>query len=139
MAQWVKVRRDDEKLEVGDIIEHYKYGEMKLEEYYYNGYDKCPKCKSKNTYHITRIKKDVMRNNVFMFSDWCELPNGETYHTLNKMDACLKCGNMWVAQLFVWKLLNPKEEYDYIWYWVFFGVLAAIIGVLLGNIWIGNL
>lgn len=108
MATWVKVRRDDEKLVVGDRIDHARLGEIELKEYYFIGYDKCPHCKSRKTYHSEHIRIDPQMSNCFGTSDTYTSTN--TYSVFKKNDVCLKCGTEWMAQLFVWKVINPNKS-----------------------------
>jgi len=145
MSTWVKRLRDDEKLEVGDRLEDTPYGEIELKEYYFIGYDKCPKCGSKKTYHRTRVQKDPQIGNCFADSSF----DGK-YDTLVKKDLCLKCGHIWVGQLFVWEVVSPREnllqriinkgiywsvEIFWLLPWIFVIVVVAILltlGIILG-------
>lgn len=102
MSLWVNRHIEDDGLAVGDCITDGLGNKILLKEKYVPGYNKCKVCGSKKTWHSTRLKMDVLLPNTFMEKIWSE----DGYDILKK-DICLKCGHMWIGQMYCWEII-PK-------------------------------
>jgi hypothetical protein len=99
VTKFVEREIEDNELQPGDAqyIGDKKYV---LQEVYEIGYNKCPLCKSKKTYHSTRLAKDVTLPNTIATT----IRGEDGLETLIKKDICLKCGHSWVGQMYIWKV-----------------------------------
>lgn len=93
-------RKEGTIVELSDTKKIYK----RLVKYYNIGYDKCPNCKSKTTWHSQNIKDDVTKGNTVS-----QCIYDKSREVLLKQDICLKCGLYWAAELFVWDILTEDE------------------------------
>jgi len=88
---------NDTDWEIGDVWED-KGKIYTLKYYSWPGYDKCPVCQSEETFHKARIKEDPKLSNIFPLTIISD-SNEQIYV---KRDVCLKCGNIWAGQIFIW-------------------------------------
>src|SRR3990167_2646536 len=89
--------REDTDYEIGDIINHKKMGlTTQILFYQLIGYDKCPYCKSKHTFHKRAVKIDPRIQNC----EAIQLQQGRMMAFL-KFDKCIKCKRTFLAQVFV--------------------------------------
>lgn len=108
---------NDPDMKNGDILEM-EDKTLVLQHYYWAGYDKCPLCKSTQTYHSMRIKEDVEKGNCIIESmvqcqrDYLNPKKAGSEIIFIKKDICLKCGNLWVAQMFIWTILKRKNKLE---------------------------
>ena len=96
--------RGFEELTIGETITT-SYGELELVSKNRMNFHKCPFCKSKKTYH-SKCMAEGLYDNVF-------ISEGEFYPTTSnyyKKDLCLKCGFLWVFEIYIYKVLLYYEE-----------------------------